>query len=187
MKVAFTKLGVLAVFGLAFSAVFVNQQSAAKQMKMSPLATLSMKKKISAADPNFKWAAAVAIAPIKDKIIGHKIDADMWGSFVFSETFYKTTSDNNTFFTRSVFWFEPDFSGKIKQMTPSQLALAETLFKNVNLGRAKNLSVTQNGIMGSVTAREIGMRSGQLEALTRTRLQQEIKTQTAALGGLARQ
>jgi hypothetical protein len=182
-KINLSRLGLLVVCCAAGAAIIANQSALAQmRTRQSPIASLVGSKRIRSSDPTFKYSAAVVLAPIEDRIIGHKIDMDMQGLFVWSETIHHTTSGDSEWFTRSIFWFSPDQRGKVHEMTAGQLAMAKTLFKEVNLSKAKNLTVGRNGISGSLTTKELGLKAGQLARMTRSRLAAEAKANQAAMG-----
>jgi hypothetical protein len=184
-KINITRIGVFVVSCGALTALLANQSALAQERaRLSSGVTLIGTKRVRPSDPSFRWSIAAVLDPIRDKIAGHKIDMDMQGAFVWSETIHHTTSGDSEWFTRTIFWFAPDKVGQVRQMTPAQFAIAETLFKDINLGRARNLVVTKNGITGSVTNKELGVRAGQLTSMTKKRLQGEINAAQSALKGV---
>ena len=173
----------LVVSGAAIAAIYISQSALAQQRARTDSgAVLIQSRRITPSDPTFRWAAAAVIDPAKEKVIGHNWRGDMPGAFVWSETIKDSTAGNNSWFHRTIFWFAPDKGGiRARDMTPGELAMAETLFMDMDLSKAKNLAVTRDGITGDVTAKELGMDAGELVNRTKTRLANQTKMQNAAM------
>lgn len=185
-KSSLPNMGVLLVSGVALVAITASQiasaQERVRQMQGNRLIGM---KRITPSDPKFRSASALVLVDIKDKIIGQKIDMDMQGAFVWSDTIWNTTKGDNSLFTKTIFWFSPDQAGeRARPMTAAQLALAQTIFTQANISRAKNVSVNNRGITGRVTAKELGMTGAQLTRLARQNVQKEMAMNAEALKGL---
>jgi hypothetical protein len=187
-----SKLCGLVVSVVAISSVVDSQVSAAAQRAPKPRrasgADLIGPRRIRPSDPTFKSAGAAILVDVSDIVTGNKIDVQMEGAFVWSETLNSHKSDDTTWFHKSIFWFAPDQLGeRARAMSPAELAMAQTLFTQVNLSAAKNLVITRNGISGSVTEQELGLAKGELAKMTKARLQSQIDATTAALKSIGGQ
>lgn len=171
----------LVVVGAAVAAIYISQSALAQQRRTDSGAVLIANRRIATTDPTFRWAAVAVVDSAKEKVIGHNWKGDMPGAFVWSETIKDSTASNNSWFHRTIFWRPPNDMGiRYRDMSPAEMAMAETLFKDMDISKAKNLVITRDGITGTVTAKELGVDPAELVNRTRTRLANQSRMQNAA-------
>jgi hypothetical protein len=169
----------------AVTAIVVSQAAAARQVQKMSVASSIGSSRIRSGDPKFKASAALVLYDVRQIVAGNKIDMNMQGAFVYSETFVSYKAGETTIWHTSLFSKDPNRANEqFKAMTPAELAQAETLFSSFNMAKAPGVSVNKFGFSGEVTSKQIGLRKGQLAQMTKMRLQNELAHANKAMEGL---
>ncbi|MFI5385938.1 MAG: hypothetical protein ACHQ50_07440 [Fimbriimonadales bacterium] len=172
------KVGVALVTGAAITAIVLSQVAFAQRgdrNSASGVSSLIGRGTIRPNDDRFQPAAAMVL----HEAAGGSDPAGLRGKTIFTRTI---ASD----WINETVWHIPSRLARGEQMrplTPSETLLMEELFSN-DLSKSRGIEVNGDGIQGSVSPRDLGMKPQQIMEKARARGMQRSQWYQQAAAGL---
>ncbi|MFI5385939.1 MAG: hypothetical protein ACHQ50_07445 [Fimbriimonadales bacterium] len=172
------RLGIALVSGVALTGIVLSQIAFAQRGERnatSGISALIGRGGIRASDDRFQPAAAMVI----NAASGGGGTAGLRGGVYFDKTMTRNWIDH------TLFWIPSSAArgGEMRPLTPSEALLMEELFSK-DLSKVRGIEVNENGIQGSVSPRDLGMKPEQLTEMARARAKARLDWYQQAAGGL---